>query len=291
MIKIANVTRLSMLGDCIASLPFAVYLEKCFPDSIKIALLDKKCVQLAPLLINIPYIDGIRITEKPDQITQNDEDYFKKFDLVFEPFPTITEENYYNKRSVIEETFKMNWLRGKGRINPAEWDKLSKEERSPRLTQYFNAEKNDNYIAIWGNSGYVTDLANQKRNPTKEYWADLVLRLIKKGYKVAQLGTSDHDLISEKTLDLRRYSLFDAVKFSLGSLVSIGVDSGSQHVIAAYGHPQIILSTYWRSGHIQCPESLVPVNWKNRAINLFHPTNINSIGYDQIIEGIKILHE
>ena len=290
MIKIANVTRLSMLGDCIASLPFAVYLEKCFPNSIKIALLDKKCVQLAPLLLNTPYIDGVRITEKPDQITQNDENYFKKFDLVFEPFAPIVKENWFNEMNLIEATFKMNWLKGKGRINPAEWEKLDRLERMPRLTRWFDAERNDGYVAIWGNSGYAVDPTNQKRNPSREYWGGLVNRLIKEGYKVAQLGTLYHEPINDNVIDLRHLSLFEAVKLSVGC-TSIGTDSGSMHVVGALGGNQLLLTTFWRNGHVTNPDALIPVNYKNRAINLFHPTNINTIEYDKIIEGIKILNE
>lgn len=291
MISIIGHLRPSLIGDLICSLPFAVYLEKCYPGSKKIALLDTKCQQLSPLLINAPFVDGVKITELPDKISPADEEYFKRFDMAFEPFAPITEENWYNKMDVREQTFKMSWLRGHGRINPNEWEKLTKEERLPRLTQWFSVDKQDKYVAIWANSGYSSDPANQKRNPSKQYWEELVDRLIKEGYKVAQLGTKDHELISDKVLDLRHLSLFEAVRFSLGSLASIGTDSGSMHCIGAYGMRQIILMTYWRSGHQTNPTALAPVNWKNRAINLFHPTDINKISVDRVVESIKSLNE
>lgn len=291
MINAVNVTRPSLIGDIICSLVFSTSIEKNYPGSVKIALIDFKCQQVAPLLINAPNIDGVRITEKPDQITQDDEDYFKKFDLIFDPFAPIVKENWYNEMTVIESIFKMNWLRGmSGPINPQKWNQLDKDERCPRLTQYFDAPKN-NYITIWANSGYSNDPINRKRNPSKEYWTGLVDRLIKEDYKVAQLGTCDHFLINEKVLDLRHLSLFEAIRFSLGSQVAIGTDSGSMHCLGAYGFNQILLTTYWRRGHFQNPSALIPVNYKNHAINLFCPDDINKIEYDRIIEGIKLLNE
>ena len=292
MVKIIGGSRPSLLGDCVCSLPFLTYLEKTYPESIKIGFLDLKCIQLAPLLHNQQYLDGIRISERSDQMTEKDEEYFKKFDIAFSPFPTITEENYYNKRGVVEETFKMSTLwndENWGRIMPEEWNKLTEEERFPRLNQWFEVKTNNNYIALWASSGYDKNPVNQKRNPSKEYWAGLVNRLIKDGYNVAQLGTQNHDLISGEVLDLRHYSLFEAVRFSLGC-TSVGLDSGSMWCVAALGGNQVLLTTLWRENHVTNPSALVPVNWKNRAINLFN-LEINNIQYDDVVKSIKLLNE
>lgn len=289
--KILGVTRPSLYGDIICSLVFSTYLEKIHPNSCKIALIDNKCSSISPLLVNAPYIDGVRITDEPDKITQNDEKYFKKFNIVFNLFPQPTEKYWYNKMSVIEQTFKMNWLRGRDEISLKGWNILTEDEKKPRLTQYFPVENQNKCIAIWSSSGYGMDPVNEKRNPSVLYWNQLVLRLIKEGYKVAQLGTPDHESVCDGILDLRYLSLFEAVRFSLGCKACIQTDSGSAHIIGAFGRPQILLTTYWRKGHFQFPDALIPVNYKNRAINLFNPQNINSIEYDRIIEGIKSLDE
>lgn len=291
MIKIIGCNRCSLIGDLICSLPFSYRVKKVYADSMNIAYLDIRCQQLLPLLVNQDCFDGIRVSELSDEISINDKNYFKKFNLVFNPFPELTEPDYFNRRSVIEETFRMNELDGVGRINPKEWSLLTEEEKKPRLNCWFPITQNNNCVAIWASSGYSTDSVNQKRNPSKQYWAGLVDRLIKEGYKVAQLGTKDHELISDEVLDLRHLSLFDAIKFTLESTISIGVDSGSQHIIGAYGHPQIILSTYWRKGHNSNWSALLPVNYKNRAINIFKSNDINNIQYDKIVEGIKLLNE
>ena len=291
MISFIGVTRLSLIGDQICSLPFATYLEKLYPGSFKVALVDKKCQQISSLLVNAPYIDGIRVTEESDKISQKDEEYFKRFNATFEPFPQPTEDYWYNKMDVREQTFKMSWLRGQGRINPEEWNVLSEEERKPRLTQYFPVKNQGNCIAIWSASGYAADPVNEKRNPSWLYWNELSQRLHKEGYHVAQLGTMDHELVNDYILDLRSLSLFEAIRFSLGCKVSIGTDSGSMHILGALAANQILLTTYWRKNHVSNPNALIPINYKNRAINLFCGSNVNHIEYDRIVEGIKLLNE
>lgn len=290
MFKIANCVRPSRFGDLISSLPFLNWLEKQYPNSYKMVLVDRACSQIAPLLINHPLIDKIYITEETDKITPQEEEWFKKFDLVMEPFVPITKEDWFNEIVLVEESFCMNWLRGRGRIDPNEWNKLTKEERKPHLTKWFNTEKQGNYIAIWHSAGYQnSDPANLKRNPSPEYWRGLIDILIKEGYEIAQLGLPALNLHPD-ILNLSYYSLFEAIKFTLGSsILSLGTDSGSQWICGAYGHPQIILSTYWRKGHVKNQKAHIPVNCDDRLICLFHETDINKIDYYNVIEMIKEL--
>lgn len=286
--KIIGVLRPSLYGDIVCSLPFLNWLEKQYPKSYKCAYVDLKCSQISPLLLNHPLIDRIQISEESDKLSVNDKKLFDTYDLVFEPYAPIIKEGWFNEMSVVESTFKMSWASRFGRIDPKEWHTLSKEEKCPRLYQWFPVQKN-NYIAIWAGAGYNnSDPANQKRNPSPEYWRGLVDRLIKEGYKVAQLGIQSLS-IDERVLNLSHYSLFDAVKFTLGTICSIGVDSGSQHIVASYGHPQVVLSTYWRNGHITNEKALIPINHKNNLKLLFEPNDINSISYDNVIEATKEL--
>lgn len=286
--KIISPNRPSMLGDLIASLPFLNWLEKQYPESYKCIYIDLKCSSIAPLLLNHPLIDKIQISEESDKLSINDKKLFDTYDLCFDPYASILKDGWFNEMGIIESTFKMSWAFGFGRIDPKQWDTLTKEEKYPRLYQWFDYKIN-NYICIWSSPGYSSDICNQRRSPSKRYWSELVDRLLKDGYKIAQLGMKDHELISEKVLDLRHYSLFEAIKFSCGG-TSLGTDSGSMHVLGALGMKQVILSTFWRLGHIINPVALVPVNYKNNVRVLFHSININAIEYDKIIECIKNLN-
>lgn len=286
MSKIILTGSQALYGDIISFLPVLNYLEKLYPKSIKIWSLAKKCEQARSFLQNHHLIDGVRISQPSEGLGQEDIEYIdKKFDIVCRINPPISEENWFNKYNLRQECFLMYGF-GLGA-----YEQLSDEEKFPKLNQWFSVEKQENYIAIWSSSGYVMDPANLKRNPSKEYWFRLVERLVKEGYKIAQLGMVNHELISDKVLDLRSLTLFDAIRFSLECQCSIQTDSGSAHILGAYAANQILLTTYWRDGHFQNPDGLIPVNYKNRAINMFCESGVNNIQYDKIVEGIKILNE
>ena len=288
--KTIGTVRPSMLGDLIISLVFAQWYKNRFPHITQIAYVDKKCQQILPLLYNHDCIEGFRISESSDKLSDNDRNYFfDNFNVSFNPYPSLTDENYFNKRSIIEETFLMTTQFGAGRIDPGHWEDVREDEKFPKLNVWFELPKNNaHYIGIWPQSGYSIDPANNKRNPSKQYWAGLVERLYKENYTIVQLGTKDHELVSSYVLDGRDKSLLEAIKFSLICECSIGTDSGSQWCLGAYGVNQVLLTTYWKNNHYQNPTALIPVNHKKRAINLFH-RDINKIEYDLVVEAIRIL--
>src|SRR5438045_1757679 len=100
--------RQSMLGDIIAYLPFLNWVEKQYPESFKIYSLAKKCANMIPFLVNHPTIDRIQVSEPPEGLGKSDLEIIKKCVTVFNPNPPLTEEGYYNERSLLEETFLMN---------------------------------------------------------------------------------------------------------------------------------------------------------------------------------------
>lgn len=292
--KIFGCTRNSMLGDIIVSLPFLNYLEKVYPNSYKCAYIDKKCGQIAPFLINHSLIDKIQVSDESDKITQKDIDFINGFDLKFHPFPQHPgEHDWFNKRNIIEETFRMNFLIGQGYINPNEYEKLTEEEKKPRLYQWFNTKRENKTIALWCESGYANqDETINQRSPSFEFWSKLVDILVK-DYKVIQLGHPNSKLLeNKKIIDLRNLSLFDAVKISLGCDLVIGTDSGSQWIIGAYGHPQICLYTNYKKDHIQNKKAFLPVNYKNNLVDIYGKDgNINNIEVEEVLEKVKIINE
>jgi len=292
MINIANCLRPSLLGDIVVSIPFLTYLEKLYPQSYKMVFIDRKCQSIAPLLINHPLIDKIYVSEVADQLTQNEENYFKKFNLVFEPFPQIYFGNWWNEMNFIEATFRLNCLRNHGYVDPNQWHILTDDERFPRLYQWFDVPRQNKTIAIWTNAGYNTkkDLTSQQRSPNVAFWERLVINLNKIGYTINQYGTPNVEKI-ESTQNRLGLSLFEAVKESLGCDLVIGADSGSQHILGAYGHPQIILYTNWRHDHIKNFESMCPVNYNNNLIKIFGLNGINNINIEKVLDAVGLLNK
>jgi ADP-heptose:LPS heptosyltransferase len=288
-LSIFGVVRPSLIGDCVLSTVFLNYLEKIYPNSYKCAYIDKKCNQIVPLLTNHPLIDKVQVSELKDQISDNDANFINKFDLKFHPFPQHWRQNdWYNHHNIIDETLSMNFLIGKGYMEPSQFDILTKEEKCPRLYQWFDTERQNKTIAIWAKSGYGNqDQTIDLRSPKTEWWGELCLNLNKMGYKCLLFGHPKSDYI-ENTIDYRNLSLFDAVKVSLGCDTVIGTDSGTSWIIGAYGHSQIILYTNYKKDHITNTKAFCPINYKNNSIDIYGENgNINNITIEEVLQQIK----
>lgn len=287
--SIIGCLRPSMLGDIVLSSIFTHYLNKVYQGCYQVAYIDKKCSQIIPFLINHPFIDKIYISEEVDRVSPKDEEYFKQFNMVFEPFVPHVNERFYNEKHAIQESFEMNWHKGHGRINPNQFNVLTENEKCPRFSQWFDADKNPGYIAIWPFSGYnVLDPATLLRSPEIKWWVETV-KLIKKLGKIAiQLGHPKSPLIYGIDLDMRELSLFEAIKVSIGCDISISTDSGSAWILGAYGVPQICLYTNYKPDHFQNFSAFVPVNHNNNIKYIFGENkNINNINQESVLESIK----
>ena len=284
MIKIMAPNRLSMLGDIIISLPFLSFLDSMYEDSYKCVYIDKKCSQIIPFLINHPQIDRILVSELVDRVSPGDENIFKKYDLVFDPFPQHTDNQWFNKIHISEAIFRLNYLRGSGYIDPKMFA-LMGDNVKPRLSKWFDVEKFEKTIAIWPFSGYYDDPSISKRSPSIEWWDVIVDGLIKKGFKVLQFGHPRSPRVSFTT-DFRHLSLFDAVKMTLGCDLQIGTDSGSSWIIGAYGMRQICLYTNYVPGHVTNKDAYVPLNCKNNLISIYGDGNINNINQEEVLNLI-----
>lgn len=286
--SIFGCTRNSLIGDIIVSLPFLTYLEKKYPKSYKCSYIDKKCSQIIPFLINHPLIDKIQISNKSDEVTNIDIDFINKFDIKYHPFPQHPyEHDYWNHRHFVHETFLMNFKIHEGYIDPMEWNSLTKEETFPKLSQWFDISKNDKSIAIWPFSGYTRDssISSNLRSPSKEWWNSLCLML--PDYKILQFGHPDSESLEGKNIiDCRRYSLFDAIKASLGCDCSITTDSGPSWILGAYGANQICLYTNYAINHHSNLDCYVPLNHKGNLIPIFGKNGINNILPEHVISNI-----
>jgi ADP-heptose:LPS heptosyltransferase len=264
--------RSQLLGDTIAALPIARYFKKKFPNGHLIWPIAKKCSQGAALYFNCPYIDEIYITDGQEGVT-SDRDFAKmnSCDIISNVNPQHPAGPYWpNERDIYEETWLMIGL------PQSEWNNLTEEEQSPVLEKWFNlpAKKFEGKtIGIWCQAGYAEGKITE-RNPSKEYWEKLVFRLIEEGYKVLQFGSekdwnlfdeSDKkSLISSSFIRMNSLSFIDQIRYSLTTDLTIGTDSGSSLILAAYQHPQIsLLRMFQEYGHVKNPAAYGPRNKNN----------------------------
>lgn len=282
--------RNSMLGDIIASLSFLNLLEKRFPNSYKTAYIDCKCKSILPFLQFHNLIDNIVVSELSDKISEKDAEIFKHYDLKFHPFPPLANNQYYNYHNLADELTYMQIP--SAHISRAEiieiWGSMTELEKCPVLNQYFAAPKMYNTIALWAYSGYSPDDPSTfKRSPCIEFYEKLVKEINKLGYNVLLYGHPNNPKIAGA--EYRDLSLFDSIKETLGCNLSITTDSGSSHLLNAYGAKNVTLFTNYLLNHQMNYSAMLAKNWNNQLISLFGKDNINNIKLEDVINAITSL--
>lgn len=279
-------TAFGVIGDLVMSLPMLTYFEKRYPNSYKYFFIEKKVAFTAPLYFNHPLIDCIRITGEWSGFSQEDYEIANTCDIKC----TMTnwkhdELDWYNHRGQVEETARIAGIYDLK-------DVLTVEEMYPKLYKWFDVGEEDpnfhtyskqnreqklldNTIAIWP---FATAGDKLGRSPSVTWWANLIEKLEKMGYSIAQFGHNKEPVIGPHVTRYNHLSFFENIKLSLACKMVIGTDSGPMWVIGAYDHPAIHLMTNWLPGHNRNFDALTPVNNN-------HATFFEQGGTDNINQG------
>ena len=293
-----------IIGDIIMALPLLPYFEKKYPDSYKILVIQKKCAICAPLFLNHPLIDKIKITDEWSGVGKEDIKLANQCQIK-DKFWTgkpgranpkggwHDDSKWHNKRSCIEETARIY-----GVLDLMET--LTKDELYPKLYKWFdvgrpnaistysksNTASNDefkNSVAIWpfASSGH------KGRSPSVSWWKKVIDALGNKGISVFHYGRDSEAIITDhpKYFKETRYCYFDQVKMAIASQVVIGPDSGSMWVMGAYSHPAINLVTNFLPNHNSNLLALNPIN--RNATTLFEKNGCDNIPLDKIISSVQ----
>lgn len=269
------------------SLPLLNYLELIYPESYKFFVVAKKCVQILPFLANQELIDRVWVLEKWEGLGQNDIALANFCDYAVNPFPqhppcpglNVGIDNFwYNYYSCVEETIRM------AGVDLTEFYKLPEQNRKPHLTQWFDLERQNGTICIHAKAGYNNE---QKRNPTTQFWAKLVEKLNKLGYKVYHCGVDSEDSI-EGTIRVTHLSLFEQIKLALSTECLIGNDSGFSWIYGCYGHNMVSLLTN-HAPKITNVLNFAPLNYKNNSINLISLDGFDNLKHEDVLNAINEL--
>jgi ADP-heptose:LPS heptosyltransferase len=274
-------TRGSLIGDIVMSLPILDYLKEKYGNYYLYFAIAQKCQQAAPLFLNHPGINQIKITDYYENLGGKDAKIISTCNIVFNVFPSHPkEQDWYNYRNCVEETALMAGI-----------DPKKLPTQIPKLVQYWENSSLSNKaktIAVWPFAGYGTGL---NRSPSKEWWEKVVSGLIIDGYKVFHFGSPNEPnliLNHEKYLNLTNDSFFEQVRLSLNCSRAIGTDSGSMWVIAAYNKiPQINLMTNWLPNHVNNKLALAPIG--TLVKNLYSDNKCDNIDIETVINEINSL--
>jgi ADP-heptose:LPS heptosyltransferase len=287
-----------VIGDLIMGLPVLTYFEKKHPGSYKYWFIEKKVAFTAPLYLNHPLIDCIRITGEWNGFSNKD------YEVANDCQVRCTMSNWkhdvldwYNYRGQVEETARIAGIYDLK-------DVLTEEELYPKLNRWFDPgftdPKSNTYsrnhegklmtktIAIWP---FATAGDKLGRSPSPEWWAKLIQLIQNSGYHVMIMGHPMEPQIpcfqGDRSIPYcPEKGFFEQIKISLACKMSIGTDSGPMWVLGAYSHPALHLMTNWLPGHTTNFDALTPVN-KNGSV-IFNPfKDTSNIDYNDVLNQIE----
>jgi len=306
MIKIWG-TAFSLIGDLVMSLPQLNYFKAKYKNIYVNFVIHKKISYCAPLFFNHPLIDKIHISGEWSGFNDKDYDIASKCDVVTANIDhskkKILErihsdrEDWYNIRSCIEENALMSGITDLKTI-------INEDEQKPYLSKWFDCgfeieqkkgaytydkiePPNLNYalsksIAIWPFAGYGR---SKNRNPDKEWWLKLIKKFTDNKINVYHFGYFKEPVLSsDKNFyhNITNLDFFSQIKISLGAKISLGTDSGSMWVLAAYSHPTITLLTNWYKNHNDNFHAALPIN-KNGDF-IFKENGFKDLTIDEVFE-------
>ena len=284
-IKIWGVTH-GLIGDLIAGLPILTYLEKKYPGSYKYWGIERKCAFTAPIYLNHPLIDRIKIGDNWGTPGPYDDKLRSECQV---QLPQRMEEithssaDWWNHYSFVEETAISRGIEDMKEV-------LSEDEMKPKLYKWFDVgfdhphahtytKKNsidlaqfEKNIAIWP---FAQGEPGSGRNSRPGWWSNLIQLLGEAGYTVYHYGRNVEPVLSNLShyRKLTHMSFFDQVKAALASKMVIGAETGPMWVMGAYSHPAIHLMTNYLPNHCKNFTCLVPVN--DNGTNMFIKNNGN----------------
>lgn len=274
-VKIFGV-RMSLIGDCIMSLPILDHLKTIYPNSYIYFSLAKKCQQAKFLFENHPNIDEVKISDYEEELGPSDFEIIKNCDLFINPRPPqpseVGQQYWYNERNCVEQAFTM------GQQN------LVNLKTKPKVYLSKELNKIPKSIAVWPLAGYGSGF---NRGPSKVWWENLLLNF--PDHEIHQFGHTSDFVLNNKNVKLNTSDNFEnQIYKSLGCSIILGTDSGSMWATGAFNlTPQINFLTNWLPNHNKNFLSLAPEGEK--CVNFFSKFSCDNINILEVTRKINEL--
>ncbi len=279
--------RSGLIGDMVTALPILNFLEKKYPNSYKYFSIFQNCSQAAPLFLNHPLIDKIKISDHAEDFGEDDEKILQSCKVRINTRPEVYDDGkWFHERGHVEESFLM------AGFSKEEFDSLSEMEKRPFLSRWFQINPDENQIGIYPFAGYGKEM---HRCPTPQWWRNTIDILIKEGYKIVHLGWHQEPDVCDHPnyTKLTHLSFFDQIKIAGSCKATISSDTGTSWIMGAYGFPQVVISTYhFQQGgikHSSNPMAFFPVNYNDLMIPLFDGGSCDNVPNEMVLKALKSL--
>jgi hypothetical protein len=237
-------------AEIIASLPILEVLTNSLGETYNIFVLGKKYEYFSFFLENHPLINEIYISGHEENLSKNDFELIKKCDYFINPTPPNLKENdWYNYRSLIQETC----------LNATIDFNLIKN--FPKLYRRLNQEK-----------VHTLGINQDPQGPSKEWWQKLI----------SNIGL-DFICLNKYT------NFSDRVKAALSCEIILSPPSDLSWTVSAMAeNHQVNLISKYKVDHISNITSLAPVGEKTtNIINTNSYNDIDIFKTIEIIKNLK----
>ena len=267
-------------GDLVINTFAARVLKEKYPTSKLTFVINKDYKDIAPLFINHPHIDYIKILDKNrDGFSQVDKDWIKKqdFDLVFNPMQDHDHSDpWFLKRHQAAEVCYMHKL--------ATEQECEKFDNKLYLNKWFDLDPIlSNFVAFAPFPGFYNK--NNDKTLNIEKAQKIVDYLNSLGLRVLQVGGKDEPELGG-ALKLKT-DYFESVKDVISCKFLICGDSGINWVSSAYEFPTIGLYSNKYYGE-KFVKNIMPIN---ENAEYLQSDNVNNIPDQEIFAVIDEMIE
>ena len=239
------------IGDLAINMIPCQVIKNMFPDCHLTFSINKKYSSAAPIFYHNPLIDEIKIWDAYDNWPSSEDTIWmnnNKFDIFFNPNPTVTDEEWFLKRHHTEEVCRMHGL-------------TAPQDLQIRLTKYFDTlDKYKNCVALspFTSAGAQRDIPYSVAEKIVHYLHSL-------GLETIQLGVNGHPQLPT-TYQIVGGSIFDDVRIALSCKFLLTADTGINYLMSGYEHK--VLGLYCYSCYPKRPPIKNRIPWNKNATYL-----------------------
>lgn len=262
-------------GDLVINTVAARLFKKVLPNDTLIMNVNKRYIDLVPLFLNHPHIDGVHIWDGYDKFSEIDMKWKNSLrdGVIMNPMPPHSRNDWYLHYHQAEECCYQNGLLITDLLNG---------DFSCHLNPWFDIPHFSKHIAFAPFAGFYNK--GNKKKLTTENAQKIANMIVDMGYVPLQIGGPDEPLLDGCELPLDK-TFFGSVKYMLGCKALITTDTFTSWAASAYKFPTLGLysNEYYGKEYVKNIQPINPL-----ALYLDN-VNVNDISLDLIRETLKLL--
>jgi ADP-heptose:LPS heptosyltransferase len=256
-------------GDLCINLVACKAFKRDLPNSNLYLGINKRYESLKEIFLYNNLIDNIHIWDKYDGWPSQEDVNFisnEKFDIVFNPMPKHSSEDWYLHRHQTEETCLMHG------ITPP-------DDLRVKLNKYFETKRQNKYVAV----NLFAETRSSDKTPDLQQSISIVNLIKSLGYIPVQIGLPEQPQICDNQFF---GSFFETIKFVLSCDFLVTVDSAISWIASGYSFPVVGIYAYSYYTGATTSKNWQPINKNAIYIEKNRISDITTHDIEQAIQLI-----